>query len=72
MTFERGIVPILAISHSVGLHGLMWGFVMFPEDSNNLETDLDAEGDDDQAEFHAASEQSTHPAVQPRWPTRVS
>ncbi|XP_046971880.1 HEAT repeat-containing protein 5B [Vanessa cardui] len=41
------------------------------EDSNNPETDLDAEGDDDQAEFHAESEQSTHPAVQPRWPTRV-
>ncbi|CAH2095245.1 unnamed protein product [Euphydryas editha] len=41
------------------------------EDSNNPDTDFDAEGDDDQAEFHAESEQSTHPAVQPRWPTRV-
>ncbi|XP_052754160.1 HEAT repeat-containing protein 5B isoform X2 [Galleria mellonella] len=41
------------------------------EDSNNPETDLDGEGDDDQAEFHAESEQSTHPAVQSRWPTRV-
>ncbi|XP_045484531.1 HEAT repeat-containing protein 5B isoform X1 [Pieris rapae] len=41
------------------------------EDSNNPDTDLDAEGDDDQAEFHAESEESTHPAVQPRWPTRV-
>ncbi|XP_045454840.1 HEAT repeat-containing protein 5B [Melitaea cinxia] len=41
------------------------------EDSKNPETDFDAEGDDDQAEFHAESEQSTHPAVQPRWPTRV-
>ncbi|XP_039759726.1 HEAT repeat-containing protein 5B isoform X1 [Pararge aegeria] len=41
------------------------------EDSGNTETDFDAEGDDDQAEFHAESEQSTHPAVQPRWPTRV-
>ncbi|XP_038207132.1 HEAT repeat-containing protein 5B isoform X1 [Zerene cesonia] len=40
------------------------------EDSNNPDTD-DLEGDDDQAEFHAESEQSTHPAVQPRWPTRV-
>ncbi|XP_053615269.1 HEAT repeat-containing protein 5B [Plodia interpunctella] len=40
------------------------------EDSNNPETD-DGEGDDDQAEFHAESEQSTHPAVQSRWPTRV-
>lgn len=29
------------------------------------------EPDDDQAEFHAADDQSTHPAVQPRWPTRV-
>ncbi|CAH0402325.1 unnamed protein product [Chilo suppressalis] len=41
------------------------------EDNNNPDTDLDAEGDDDQAEFHAESEQSTHPAVQSRWPTRV-
>jgi hypothetical protein len=31
----------------------------------------DMEPDDDQAEFHAADDQSTHPAVQPRWPTRV-
>ncbi|XP_063239681.1 LOW QUALITY PROTEIN: HEAT repeat-containing protein 5B [Bacillus rossius redtenbacheri] len=31
----------------------------------------DAEADDDQAEFHAADDQATHPAVQPRWPTRV-
>ncbi|KAL0868607.1 hypothetical protein ABMA27_008068 [Loxostege sticticalis] len=41
------------------------------EDSNNPDTDFDAEGDDDQAEFHADSDQSTHPAVQSRWPTRV-
>ncbi|XP_072933477.1 HEAT repeat-containing protein 5B [Epargyreus clarus] len=41
------------------------------EDNNNPETDFDVEGDDDQAEFHAESEQSTHPAVQSRWPTRV-
>ncbi|KAJ0172296.1 hypothetical protein K1T71_012269 [Dendrolimus kikuchii] len=41
------------------------------EDSNNPESDFDAEGDDDQAEFHADSDQSTHPAVQSRWPTRV-
>lgn len=45
--------------------------VLFLEDSSNTEIDFDAEGDDDQAEFHAESEQSTHPAVQPRWPTRV-
>lgn len=30
----------------------------------------DAEGDDDQAEFHA-EEDASHPAIQPRWPTRV-
>ncbi|KAJ8926889.1 hypothetical protein NQ314_020740, partial [Rhamnusium bicolor] len=30
----------------------------------------DIEVDDDQAEFHA-EEDSSHPAVQPRWPTRV-
>nr|XP_037868102.1 HEAT repeat-containing protein 5B isoform X1 [Bombyx mori]XP_037868103.1 HEAT repeat-containing protein 5B isoform X1 [Bombyx mori] len=41
------------------------------EDSNNADTDFDAEGDDDQAEFHADTDQSTHPAVQSRWPTRV-
>lgn len=41
------------------------------EDSNNSELDFDAEDDDDQEEFHAGPEQSTHPAVQPRWPTRV-
>lgn len=31
----------------------------------------DNEGDDDLAEFHASAESSTHPAIQPRWPTRV-
>lgn len=36
-----------------------------------MEEGEDAEPDDDQAEFHAADDQSTHPAVQPRWPTRV-
>ncbi|CAK1593789.1 unnamed protein product, partial [Parnassius mnemosyne] len=41
------------------------------EDTNNQETDFDGEGDDDQAEFHAESEQSTHPAIQPRWSTKV-
>lgn len=30
----------------------------------------EVEADDDQAEFHA-EDSSTHPAVQPRWPTRV-
>lgn len=40
---------------------------------NNKNNDLDeneTEADDDQAEFHAEEDQS-HPAVQPRWPTRV-
>uniref|UniRef100_W4VS74 HEAT repeat-containing protein 5A n=1 Tax=Corethrella appendiculata TaxID=1370023 RepID=W4VS74_9DIPT len=32
--------------------------------------DADADDDDDNIEFHA-EDQSTHPAVQPRWPTRV-
>lgn len=36
-----------------------------------VEEGEDVEPDDDQAEFHAADDQSTHPAVQPRWPTRV-
>ncbi|XP_062554350.1 HEAT repeat-containing protein 5B isoform X3 [Armigeres subalbatus] len=31
----------------------------------------DAEADDDNIEFHAEDNQATHPAVQPRWPTRV-
>lgn len=31
----------------------------------------EGEVDDDQAEFHAEDDSSTHPAVQPRWPTRV-
>ncbi|XP_049845033.1 HEAT repeat-containing protein 5B isoform X1 [Schistocerca gregaria] len=31
----------------------------------------DIEGDDDQLKFHAEDDQVTHPAVQPRWPTRV-
>lgn len=44
---------------------------MLTEDSGNTDNDFDVEGDDDQVEFHAESEQSTHPAVQSRWPTRV-
>lgn len=31
----------------------------------------DNEADDDNIEFHAEDNQATHPAVQPRWPTRV-
>ncbi|XP_058822111.1 HEAT repeat-containing protein 5B isoform X2 [Topomyia yanbarensis] len=31
----------------------------------------DNEGDDDNIEFHAEDNLVTHPAVQPRWPTRV-
>ncbi|CAH2054635.1 unnamed protein product, partial [Iphiclides podalirius] len=41
------------------------------EDVSSQEMDFDGEGDDDQAEFHAESEQSTHPAIQPRWSTKV-
>lgn len=37
---------------------------------NGTEQD-EVEVDDDQIEFHAEDSQSTHPAVQPRWPTRV-
>ncbi|XP_044766090.1 HEAT repeat-containing protein 5B isoform X1 [Coccinella septempunctata] len=37
-------------------------------DNNEAEVEDD---DDDQAEFHAQTDSSTHPAVQPRWPTRV-
>ncbi|XP_050067874.1 HEAT repeat-containing protein 5B [Anopheles maculipalpis] len=33
--------------------------------------DDDDEDDDDNMEFHAEDHQATHPAVQPRWPTRV-
>lgn len=40
-------------------------------DDNDDDDDDDAENDDDVAEFHAEENQSTHPAVQPRWPTRV-
>lgn len=35
------------------------------------DNDDDGEPDDDQTEFHAAEDTTTHPAVQPRWPTRV-
>ncbi|XP_050679347.1 HEAT repeat-containing protein 5B [Leptidea sinapis] len=41
------------------------------EDSNSPDNDLEGDGEDDDAEFHAESEQDTHPALQPRWPTRV-
>lgn len=44
------------------------------KDTLTLETDDDDENDnddDDVAEFHAEEKESTHPAVQPRWPTRV-
>lgn len=33
--------------------------------------DEDDENDDDVADFHVEENKSTHPAVQPRWPTRV-
>ena len=43
------------------------------DDKSNLneDDDDDGDGDDDNIEFHAEDNQSTHPAVQPRWPTRV-
>ncbi|XP_049821749.1 HEAT repeat-containing protein 5B isoform X2 [Aethina tumida] len=44
-------------------------------DDQNMATnegdDNDGEADDDQEEFHADQNDSSHPAVQPRWPTRV-
>jgi hypothetical protein len=58
-------------------------FLLFPESSSGgdetvgvvggreVEEGEDVEPDDDQTEFHAADDHSTHPAVQPRWPTRV-
>lgn len=33
--------------------------------------DNDEENDDDNIEFHAEDNQSSHPQIQPRWPTRV-
>ncbi|KAK9890049.1 hypothetical protein WA026_008857 [Henosepilachna vigintioctopunctata] len=39
--------------------------------TDNDNNEADAEDDDDQIEFHAEEDNSTHPAVQPRWPTRV-
>lgn len=40
-------------------------------DTDIEEEDEDDDDDDDVAEFHAEENTSTHPAVQPRWPTRV-
>lgn len=37
----------------------------------NQDDDENEEDDDDVAEFHAEEKESTHPAVQPRWPTRI-
>jgi hypothetical protein len=39
--------------------------------TNDADENDEQEADDDQAEFHAEDDSSTHPAVQPRWPTRV-
>ena len=38
--------------------------------AGDADADADGEEDDDQEEFHA-TEEKAHPAVQPRWPTRV-
>lgn len=46
----------------------------FSDDQSNIVTSKDAddiEPDDDQVEFHASENTTTHPAIQPRWPTRV-
>ncbi|XP_052870184.1 HEAT repeat-containing protein 5B isoform X2 [Anopheles cruzii] len=41
-------------------------------DGGDHEDDTDDDDDDDDnIEFHAEDHQATHPAVQPRWPTRV-
>lgn len=39
--------------------------------ANIADADDTTEPDDDQTEFHTNENASTHPAVQPRWPTRV-
>lgn len=39
--------------------------------TDDADEDDDNDNDDDVAEFHAEEKESTHPAVQPRWPTRV-
>lgn len=40
-------------------------------DGTSEDDDEDDENDDDVADFHVEENKSTHPAVQPRWPTRV-
>lgn len=40
-------------------------------DGGQDDDDDNEEYDDDVAEFHAEEKESTHPAVQPRWPTRI-
>ncbi|GJQ66814.1 hypothetical protein Trydic_g18582 [Trypoxylus dichotomus] len=62
--------------------GLCKDVLTVATDTNNSEDQLslttteaedndETEADDDQAEFHAEDDSTTHPAVQPRWPTRV-
>ncbi|XP_014481449.1 PREDICTED: HEAT repeat-containing protein 5B isoform X3 [Dinoponera quadriceps] len=41
------------------------------EDSTADNENADAEGDDDQAEFHADESAKQRPSITPRWPTRV-
>lgn len=41
------------------------------EDSSVDNENTDAEGDDDQAEFHADESTKQRPSITPRWPTRV-
>ncbi|XP_021938507.1 HEAT repeat-containing protein 5B isoform X3 [Zootermopsis nevadensis] len=61
----KDVLTVATESSSVGdeIVGVIGG--------GEVEEGEDVEPDDDQAEFHAADDHSTHPAVQPRWPTRV-
>lgn len=45
--------------------------VVVADDSTADDEGGEAEGDDDQAEFHAEESTRQRPAVSPRWPTRV-
>ncbi|KOC63073.1 HEAT repeat-containing protein 5B [Habropoda laboriosa] len=47
------------------------GNTIHVEDSTTDNDNADAEGDDDQAEFHADESTKQRPTITPRWPTRV-
>lgn len=76
------ILQMLAADNLSQWLGLCKDVLTIATESTNVEeqqivspSDIDdtdeTEVDDDQAEFHAEEDTSTHPAVQPRWPTRV-